>query len=250
MSIPWTPLVALVVTLVPLLWVKCWITHSLQELGGRWVGDADVALILYFVLLLPGIVVHELSHGLTAFLLGVRVRRISIGPVRRRGSQRVSLGSVQVGNVDPVRASLIGLAPLLVGSVVILLIGTFVLGMGDLAEAVATGGFDGSLAALAQVVRVPDFWLWLYLIFAVSNAMLPSPSDMDTVRPVLIFLGLVTAVVLLAGWIPAVPEEVVRAVNAIAGFLASAFGMTLAADVVFVLIIWLLLWLTRRLQGA
>jgi hypothetical protein len=180
---PWLPILALAATLLPLLGAKRWITRRLQELSMRWVGDPDVALILYFVLVLPGVVIHELSHWLTARALGVRVTKFTLGPVRKGRSRRVSLGSIRVGKVDAVRASIIGVAPLMGGSAVILLIGTLVLGVDEMASAMAGQGVDGLAAGLGQVARTPDFALWLYLIFAVSNAMLPSDSDMATVRP-------------------------------------------------------------------
>lgn len=250
MTLSWTPLLALAATLLPLLFVKRWITRSLQELSMRWVGDPDVALIIYFVLVLPGVIIHELSHWLTATLLGVRVSRFSLGPVRQGRSKRVSLGSIRVGKVDPVRASLIGLAPLLGASVLILLIGNLVLDVSELAQSVASGGPAGLWTALQQAVKVPDFWLWLYLIFAISNAMLPSQSDMSAVRPVLIFLGIAAAIFLVVAGVPSIPPAVREAVDAAAGYLASAFGLTLAVDAIFVLIIALLLWVTRWLQRA
>jgi hypothetical protein len=240
----WTPLLALVATLLPLLWVKRWITQHLQQLSVRWVGDADVALVIYFVIVLPGVAIHEISHWLMALVLGIRVRKFSIGPVRKGRSRRVSLGSIQVAAVDPVRASLIGVAPLLGGSAVVLLIGNHVLGIAELASALSGQGVAGLLAGLEQVFHVADFWLWLYLIFAISNAMLPSESDMDTVRPVLLFLGLVALIVLVAGGLPAIPAQVAEWVNAVAGYLASAFGLTLATDLVFVVVIGLLSWMT------
>jgi hypothetical protein len=243
----WTPFIVLAAALLPLLWVKTWITHSLQELSLRWTGDPAVAMVFYFVLVLPGVVVHELSHWLMATLLGVRVSKLSLGPVPK-GRSGVSLGSVRVAKVDPLRASLIGVAPLLGATAVILLIGRLVLGLDDIVARILAGDSQVLLAALADMVRVPDFWLWLYLIFAISNAMLPSASDMMAVRPVLIFLGLLAAVMLLVGGIPAIPAEAVRSVGAVAGYLASAFALTLAADGVFVVVIALLLWLTRRVQ--
>jgi hypothetical protein len=246
---PWTPLIALAVTLLALFFVQRWITGSLQEVSIRWVGDPDVALIIYFVLVLPGVIIHELSHWLMAKLLGVRVSRPQIGPVRKGRSRRVSLGSVRVGKVDPVRASLIGVAPLLGGSAVILLVGNLVLGVGELASAMTGQGLEVILDGLEQMVRVADFWLWLYLIFAVSNAMLPSESDMAAVRPVLIFLGIVAAILLIVTGIPAIPPTAVEAVNAIAGYLAAAFGLTLGVDMVFMAFIGLLLVLTRWWQG-
>lgn len=246
---PWTPLVALAVTLLALYWIKRLITRSLQQLSIGLVNDPDVALIIYFVIVLPGVVVHELSHWTMAKLLGVRVTWPKIGPVRKGRSRKVSLGSVRVSSVDPVRASLIGVAPLVGGSAVILLVGHMVLGVGELAGVMSAGGIDGLLYGLEQMVRVPDFWLWLYLIFAVSNAMLPSESDMATVRPVLIFLGTAAAVVLLVTGIPAIPPEIVTAVNGTASYLATAFGLTLAVDLVFMAVIWLLLLITREVRG-
>lgn len=249
MTLSWTPLLALAATLLPLLLVKRWITSSLQELSVRWVGDPQVALVVYFVLVLPGVLLHELSHWLMATLLGVRVSKFRLGPVRKGRSSRVSLGSVQVARVDPVRASLIGLAPLLGASAVILLVGNLVLGLDELAASISRGGVEELWAGVQQVLGVPDAWLWLYLIFAISNAMLPSESDMSTVRPVLIFLGMAVIVYLVVAGVPSIPPGVREAVDAVAGYLASAFGLTLAVDAVFILIIVLLLWGTRWLQA-
>jgi hypothetical protein len=245
----WTPFVALVGTLLPLLWIKRWITRHLQELSLRWVGDPDVALFVYFVIVLPGVVLHELSHWLMAKILGVRVSRLAIGPVRRGNSPRVSLGSVRVAKVDPLRASLIGLAPLLGATAVILVIGNLVLGVDELARAM-TGSAHQLLSRVGLLVQVPDFWLWLYLIFSVSNTMLPSESDMSAVRPVLIFLTIAGLVFLILSGTPNIPQEIVDLVEAIAGYLASAFGLTLAADAFFAAIIASLVWLTRQIQGG
>jgi hypothetical protein len=246
----WAPLVALVITLLALFWLKRRITRSLQELSMRLVDDPDVALIIYFVIVLPGVVIHELSHWLMAKLLGVRVSLPSLGPARKGRSQRVSLGSVRVSKVDPVRASLIGVAPLLGGSAVILIIGNLVLEVGDFADAVAGQGVGGALGALGQMAQVGDFWLWLYLIFAVSNAMLPSESDMAAMRPVLIFLGIVAAVMLVFSGVRGISPGLANGVNAIAGYLATAFGLTLAVDVLFIIVIWLVLVPVRWWQGV
>ncbi len=243
---PWLALAALAATLLILLWVTRWLTRHLQVLGMRWLNDPDVVLWIYFALILPGVVLHELSHWLTAWLLGVPARLPSLGPERigsRRGG-KVSLGSVQVAKTDPLRSSLIGLAPLLVGATVIFLIGTHVLGVDELTRR----GLDGILTGLGDLLRVPDFWLWLYLIFAVSNAMLPSESDMQPVRPVLVFLGIVAAVAVIVVGLPNVPPALVTGVSAFAAYLASAFALTLAVDAVFMLVIGLLELLTNAVK--
>lgn len=244
----WISLAALAATLLALLWVQRWITRSIQELGMRWSNDPDLTLILYFVAVLPGVVTHEVSHWLMAKVLGVRVTLPRFGPVRKGQSGRVSLGSVRVADVDPVRASLIGVAPLFGGSAVILLIGNLVLGVGDLLATLDGQGLGGIVQGLGQLVQAGDFWLWLYLIFAVSSVMVPSDSDMSTVRPVLIFLGLATATVLVVAGVREIPRPVMETVSGIAGYLAVAFGLTLAVDLFVVALIAALLWFTRRLR--
>ena len=239
------PSFILLVTLLALLWAQRWITRNLQELGMYWLNDPDATLILYFVTMLPGVVVHELSHWLMAKGLFVRVSRPKLGPVRKERSRRVSLGSVRVGKVDRFRAGLIGVAPLLGGTAVILLIGHLVLGVGELAEGMGGQGVRGIVDGLGEMAGVADFWLWLYLIFSVANAMMPSESDMATVRPVLIFLGIVAVVLLIVTGVPTISPETVQTVNGMAGFLGSAFVLTLAVDLLFMTLIGLMLWFTR-----
>jgi hypothetical protein len=245
---PWTALLAMVGTLLLLVWTQRWLTRHVQILGLYWVHDPDVALYLYFALVLPGVVIHEMSHWLAALLLGVPASLPSIGPKRHKGQRRgrIVLGSVQTAKVDPLRSSLIGLAPLLGGSALVFIIGRSVLGVEELRQAQDLAAF---LAGLGDLLHVPDFWLWLYLIFALSNAMLPSEVDIQPLRPVLIFIGLVTAVVLIVVGLPNIPAVIVEEVNAFAGYLASAFGLTLAVDALFILVVGLLELLTRWLQG-
>lgn len=242
----WTPLIYLVAALLPLLWAKRWITRHLQELSIRWVGDTDVALVVYFVLLLPGVIIHELSHLLMAVILRVRVQKIALGPVRKGRNKGVSLGSIQIDRADPIREGLIGIAPLLGGSAVILLIGNLVLGVGELTEAVGGQGLQGILDGLSQLVHIADFWLWLYLIFAVSNAMLPSEADRHAMRLILVLIGFVAGTLLVLSQVTAIPQKAITGANAVATYLTTAFAITLAVDLFFMLVIGLLVWFTRR----
>jgi len=251
---PWTAFIALAGTLLPLLWAQRWITRHLQVLGMRWFYDPDIALLLYYVVVMPGVVIHELSHWLMARLLGVRVGRLQLMPQRGKTSgprrSKIVLGSVGVARTDPVRTTLIGMAPLLGGVTVILLIGNSVLGVSELATRLSGQGAAGLPAALGELLRVPDFWLWLYLIFAVSNAMLPSATDVAIMRPVLVFLGLAAAILFIAGGLPSLSPAVSDGLSAIAGYLASAFGLTLAVDAFFMVVIGVLelgtMWIKRQ----
>jgi len=252
----WTPLVWLAATLVPLFLMKRWINRHIQGLGLLLVGDNEAAMFLYFVLLLPGIIIHELSHWLAANLLGVRTGKISLWPSRRRGNQ-MRMGSVRVARTDPLRASLIGLAPLISGSFAILVIGQLILGLGDFGEVLLNGEWGQVWESLLAYLQTSDFWLWLYLIFAVSNAMLPSETDREPWRPVILFMGLVAFVFYLTGWARqdfgelsrAVPEVLATASLTGLNYLAYAFSLTIVVDAVFVAIIAVLEVLVSRLTG-
>lgn len=246
----WSPFIWLAITLLPLLFLKRWINRHVQGLGLLLVGDNDLAMFVYFVLFLPGIFLHELSHWLMARLLGVKTGRVSIWPSRRKAGRQMRLGSVQVSRADPIRNSLIGLAPLLSGTLVILLIGDWILGLNTVGDIFMSGEWPRLWRGLMAYVQVPDFWLWLYLIFAVSNAMLPSETDRQSWRPVLIFWGGVAALLYLVGWVPRVPEAIADWFLTAIAYLTYAFGLTIAVDVVFIVIIAVLERLLMTFKGA
>jgi hypothetical protein len=244
----WTPLAWLIVTLVPLLFMKRWINQHIQGLGMLLTGDNEAVMFLYFVLLLPGILIHELSHWLTAKLLGVRTGKITLWPSKRQGNQ-MRMGSVSIAHADPLRSSLIGVAPLISGCLTILIIGQLVLGLGDLGEILRNREWEQVGESILAHVRAPDFWLWLYLIFAISNAMLPSETDREPWKPVLLFMGLAALISYVAGWAHAVPEPVANASMIALSYLAYAFSLTVVVDVVFISIMAVLETLVSRLTG-
>jgi len=243
-----SPLLWLLLTLPPLLFLKRWISQHLQGVVLLISHSEEAAALVYFVLLLPGVVLHEGSHWLMAKLLRVRTGKFTIGLSHRRGGQ-LELGSVRVAQADPIRNSLIGLAPLVGGSLAILLIGHWALGVEALAQAFRSGDGARISAELWGALHVPDFWLWLYLIFAISNAMLPSASDRRSWPPVLIFLGGLLTFLYLIGWMPSVLPELAEALLKAMSHLNLAFALTLAVDVVFALLILLAELLLTRLTG-
>ncbi len=229
----WLPLLALIVTLPPLYLMQRWINRHLQGLGLLLTGDSDSAVMVYFVALLPGIALHELSHWLVAVLLRVPVGKLSLWPKKKRRGQ-VRLGSVSVGAADAVRASLIGVAPLAVGSLVILLVGQLALGVGELGRVLLYGAWGDLWRQLVAYWRVPDFALWLYLIFAVANAMLPSESDRAAWPMMGLYVAGVAGVLVLVGGLPSVMAGVRATFLAAAGYLAYALGLAAAVSAIFV----------------
>lgn len=202
-------------------------------------GNPRVAMWIFWVLFLPGTLLHEFSHWLTARMLRVQTRKFSLWPkIKKRGE--LQMGAVQVDMADPFRHSLIGLAPLVFGSIAVLIIGQGWLGLGRIGEAIVSGDLKSIWRAVGQTLTVPDVWIWLYLIFAVSNAMLPSASDREAWRTVLIYLGLILALVIGFDFVPEFSKGLQEFGLTILTYLLSAFVITIAVDIFFILAILIL----------
>lgn len=171
----WLMLVELCVVLGLLLWADRWLHRHLQGVMYLLSGDEEIALWLYAITLLPGVLLHEVSHAVTARLTGVKIGRLRVLP--RKVGKRIQLGFVPVQRTDFVRASIIGAAPLAFGGVAVVALGYFVFGTPEVIAALADRDWPAALGGLSAALRAPDVWIWAYLVFAVGNTMLPSRSD-------------------------------------------------------------------------
>jgi hypothetical protein len=240
----WTPFLWLAATLGILLLVERWIHRHLQGTMLLLTGEPEMAMVLYALPLLPGILLHEASHALVAVLLGARIGRISIHP--KLVGQRIQLGFVPVEKTDAVRASLIGLAPLLVGSGIILLIGYTAFGIGTVGAALETGDWVQVVEGLVGMVEASDAGIWAYVIFAVGNTMLPSRADRQAWLP---FLLLARALIWVAGLGPTVVANLSQPLVVALYWLAMMCTLTLIVDLPFTLVIALAEKLLERIKG-
>lgn len=238
----------LVIALAPLVLLERWIHRHLQGVWLLLVRDPDLALILYSLLMLPGVLVHEASHWVAATMLGVRAGRMSVVP-QRLPDGTLRLGYVETEHVDPLREALIGAAPLVAGAAVIVFIGYSRLGVAPVGQALARGDLLGVAQAVEVMTGLPNFWLWLYLIFTVSNSMLPSESDRRAWWPVLAVLAVFTALLLALGVGPLLVETLGEALDAATRALAAAFTITIGLNVVLVPVVWLIETALIRLTG-
>lgn len=132
------------------------------------------------IIFLPGTIFHELAHLLTAGMLLVPVGEISVIPEVE--GQNVKLGSVQIGKVDPLRLTIVGVAPVILGFLAIL-----------------------GILYFAKDFQTLNWWqiaLGLYLIFEISNTMFSSKKDIQgTIGFVVaIFTVLIIGIIILYFW--------------------------------------------------
>lgn len=232
-------------SLVVLVPVQRWMTGSLQRLLAWVLRSPSRALMAYAFLLFPGVILHETSHWLAARLLGVRATSFSLFPrLTRNGNLR--LGYVLTEAVDPLRASLIGAAPLVTGTAVLWLLGARVLNWDLFARAVVEGRAQALLDGLHAVTQVSWWGLWLYLAFVISNTMVPSRADRSGWGWIAVAALLIGGGLLLFGWGDEAASLAEVPLRAILTYLAAAFTLTAVLDLLLGLPLWVLEVAVRR----
>lgn len=170
--VPW--LIAAVL-LWPLQQLENWMHKHLQGIGLLITNNDQAAVLVYYLLLLPGVALHEVTQWLLAQALRVPVKKFQLWPDDEQGSIRLGLVEIEP-NIDLVRATLIGTLPVVVGIALVALIASR-FPIADLGTALVSGDAPTMMAGIGKFISTPDFWLWIYLIFAIANAMLPESHD-------------------------------------------------------------------------
>ncbi len=238
------PIVLFIIVFVATIVLQQWLHRHIQGFGLALTGNPGCALRLLFYLLLPGIILHEGSHYVVAKLLFVRTNGITVG-VGRAKRRQISLGSVNIDRADPIRESLIGVAPFVVGIAAIWLMVGMAFGLWP----------QDGLSFELMFRRVMEYshdwttWLDLYLIFAVSTAMIPSESDREPWLPVISFFGLGVAVLFIMGWTPRVPSDLVLQARQLLDALTFALGVAVVVNLAVAVALWILERTVERVSG-
>ncbi|MCA9996388.1 MAG: hypothetical protein KDE56_11605 [Anaerolineales bacterium] len=252
MSESFMPFIWVAVALLVLIVMQRWIHAHLHGLSLLITGRPQWAVALYAIILFPGVLLHEVSHWLMATVLGVRTGSMSLVP-RLKPDGSVQLGYVEYykgKTLGPIRESLIGGAPLLAGTAVILLIGFRVFSVTSLAAAVQTGSIDSLTLALGDIFATNDILVWLYLLFAISNAMLPSPSDRRAWPAFLLIMAVLTAVLFLIGLDDEIMAGLAGPAATVFGYLGTGMSMAIGINILFMLLIAALEALISRIRGV
>jgi hypothetical protein len=226
-----------------LAWLSRQIGITVQILAARFTGMADAAVLAVFLVFLPGVMVHEAAHWLTARLLGLRTGKFRVWPKRQR--QHIGLGSVSVESGGVVVDSIVGLAPLVAGSALIVVIAHSILGGSRVSEALLAGDWRAGVAAFGTALRQSDAALWAYLLFSIANAMMPSASDREPVKPVLLYTAIAVIAYVALG-LPTSPFSALMVwMTPALHVLTSAFLFTIVLDIGVLIILFVLRFLAR-----
>jgi hypothetical protein len=227
--IPWI-LAALAIW--PLVQLERWIHQHVQGLGLLLTNNPQAAVLIYYLALLPGVALHEGSQWLMAQILRVRVKRFRIWPEKQHDGI-IRLGLVEIeADTDIVRATLVGMIPLITGVAVIALISATHFDTDMLLASLLGGDLPVMIAGIRAFTAAPDFWLWVYLIFAIGNAMLPEEHDrinwwllIGVVAGITVALLLLDLNILIQAWLEGPLAQLAR-------WLSLALIMVLAIDLI------------------
>ncbi len=148
------------------------IVTELSRLFFQLFHNHKASVLTLAFLFLPGTFVHELAHLVMAVLLRVEATHFSLFP--KIGVESIQLGSVGIVKPDPIRRLLIGVAPFIFGTILVLLGIQFFYYL-DITSWLLIG-------------------IFVYGLFTISNTMFSSKKDLEGA------LELVLAL-LLVGWL-------------------------------------------------
>jgi hypothetical protein len=235
--------------LVPLIVLQRLLHREIQAVFLILTRDTRVTMGIFSILFLPGVFLHELSHFVVAKLLGVRTGKFSIFP-KSLPDGRLQLGYVETARSDVVRDSLIGAAPLIVGTLFVAYVAIYHLQMRVLWDAFRNGQFGLFWLGMRALPSVQDFYLWFYLAFAVSSTMMPSESDRHAWLELLISIGVLVLIAMLVGAGPWMLSNVAPRLSNFLSSVAVIFGLSAFVHILLILPTALIHKLLARATGV
>src|SRR5574341_1343325 len=220
--------------LVPLILLQRLLHREIQAVFLILTRDPRLTMGLFSMIFFPGVFLHELSHFLIAKILFVRTGKFSIFP-QSLPDGRLQLGYVETARSDVVRDSLVGAAPLIVGTLFIAYVAIYHLQLRVLWEVFLNGQLDLFWMGVRALPRVKDFYLWFYLAFAVSSTMMPSASDRHAWLELVISIGVLVAIALLVGAGPWMLSKIAPRVSNFLSAVAVIFGLSAFVHALLVL---------------
>jgi len=200
------------------------------------------------MIFLPGVFLHELSHFVMAKILRVRTGKFSIFP-QPLPDGRLQLGYVETARSDVIRDSLIGAAPLIVGTLFVAYVAIYHLQMRVLWDAFRNGQIDLFWLGVRALPRVQDFYLWFYLAFAVSSTMMPSESDRHAWLELVISVGVLVGITLLVGAGPWILNNIAPRISDFLSSVAVIFGLSVFVHILLIMPTALIHKLLARATG-
>jgi hypothetical protein len=205
--------------------------------------------VIFALIFLPGVFLHELSHFLMAKMLGVQTGKFSLIP-QAQPNGKLRLGYVETASGGFIRDALIGAAPLVTGSLFVAYVAIYRYHLLPVLEFVRLVGWNGFWMGLSAITKTPGFWIWFYLTFTISSTMMPSESDRHAWLPLGLLAGILLVIAILAGAGPWMLENLASPFNSFLRAMALIFGLSGIFQILLILPFLLLHLVLSKLTGV
>lgn len=204
----------------------------LTRLSGFGGGGSAMGRIAFYLIVFPGVVLHESSHYLACLLTRTRVARFAPFSPGRPNAGRLTLGYVRHERRAFPVAAIIGLAPILLNPLGLLFVTALLtpLTFREVANPSAMIALEGLFESgfLTDTPLLATIWAYLSLSFALASV--PSREDLSSLPALLLVFG---GGILLAGLLRAGSERVLSsAIDDLSAFAAGLYALPATVAVV------------------
>ncbi|MHB8776236.1 MAG: hypothetical protein ACYC6R_00555 [Anaerolineales bacterium] len=220
--------------LLPLVILQRLLHREIQAVFLLLTRNPQLTIGLFSVLFFPGVFLHELSHFIMAKILRVSTRGFSLIP-QSYSDGRLQMGYVETEHTDVLRDSLIGLSPLIAGTLFVAYAGIYQLHLHTLWDVLRNGQMDLFWMGFGLLPLIPDFYLWFYLTFSISSTMMPSESDRHAWLPLGLWAAILLALAFLSGAGSWMLENLAPRLNDFLNSVALLFGLSNALHIVLLI---------------
>ncbi len=227
-----------------------WLHQHIFKVGWLVTHQLQTTTILFYAFLLPGIFVHEFTYWAVAGLLNVRADRVLEWP-KKQDVAELRLNFVKLApKTGALKLAIITAAPFGVGLALVWIIANNVLNVTAITATMQSGFLTDVSGALAQLTATPDFWLWIYLVFTISNTLTPAhPEHLRGWWMVIAALAVGFVVLLFLGTAGDVLAAALQSLNTSVNVLSGALGVIIVIDLFMVAVLGTLEAIIERFTG-
>jgi hypothetical protein len=225
------PLLVFLILLYPLAGMRRWLQQHVFKVGWLLTKNLQTTTVLFYTLFLPGVILYEVVYWLAAGILNVRAERAIQWP-EGTAIAELRLSFIKLAkNTGAFRLALIAIAPFVVGGLTVYFVANNVLNVDEAAAILQAQGIRGLGDAIGRIFSAPDIFLWIYLLFAVGNTMMPRWSDLKGARILLIVAGVLAGGLVVFGVLDdAIANGLLDPFNRILNLLSTVFAVVIGVN--------------------